>query len=267
MVKLISLLTVVGAGFAQADVTLIAHRGGIVPGVPENTLAAFRRASAAGVDGIEIDLRSTLDGEIVVMHDATVDRTTDGRGRVAQLTLQAIRRLDAGGGERVPTFAEVLELTRATGVALLLDIKVDGDLDSGSDRTLIRVVELTEFYQAAARVTVGVRTLSDLQLVLELNPELRTLGFVRRVEDVDAFVERGVDVVRLWPHWIRRDRTSVPRLHRAGRQVWTTAGNAPLEELYELVRLGVDGILTDRLFASGTTGRPGDHPAATSDSF
>jgi glycerophosphoryl diester phosphodiesterase len=102
---------------------VIAHRGGSGLG-PENTLAAFRRSLAAGADVLEMDVRSTADGNLVVLHDATVDRTTDGRGTVNEMTLAQLKTLDAGyrwtadqgrsfpfrgRGITVPTFSEVLE--------------------------------------------------------------------------------------------------------------------------------------------------------------
>ena len=93
-----------------------AHRGGAATH-PENTLAAFRHAVALGAHQIEFDVRRTADGEIVVIHDASVDRTTDGKGLVDELAFDAIRELDAGRhvapefrGERVPTLDEVLEV-------------------------------------------------------------------------------------------------------------------------------------------------------------
>lgn len=113
--------TVRTADRSAGEVVFVAHRGGIVPGYPENTLAAFRHAIELGVDAIEIDPRGTKDGEIVIMHDATVDRTTNGRGRVEDLALRELKALDAGGGERVPTYEEVLELVAGSGVDLLLD--------------------------------------------------------------------------------------------------------------------------------------------------
>jgi glycerophosphoryl diester phosphodiesterase len=100
------------------DVVAVAHRG-LSPGVPENTLAAFRQSIARGIDVIELDLRGTADREVVVMHDETVDRTTNGSGEVARMTLRQLKALDAGGyadrrfrGERIPTYAEVLELVK-----------------------------------------------------------------------------------------------------------------------------------------------------------
>lgn len=99
-------------------IRIIGHRGAL-GAEPENTLRSFRHAEEVGADEVELDVRVTADGHLVVLHDATVDRTTDGTGEVAALTLDALRRLDAGRGERVPTFAEVL-----AAVALPIQVEV-----------------------------------------------------------------------------------------------------------------------------------------------
>lgn len=92
---------------------------------PENTLAGVRAALKLKADAIEIDVRCTRDGVPVLLHDSTVDRTTDGQGKIAGLTLRQARRLDAGGGERIPTLREVLD--EVAGRALLvLEIKPVG---------------------------------------------------------------------------------------------------------------------------------------------
>src|SRR3990172_4768626 len=92
---------------------------------PENTLAGVRAALKLGADAIEIDLHCTRDGVPVLIHDATVDRTTNGHGAIAELSLRQVRRLDAGGGERIPTLREVLE-TIAGRAVLVLEIKAVG---------------------------------------------------------------------------------------------------------------------------------------------
>jgi glycerophosphoryl diester phosphodiesterase len=103
--------------------TLIyAHRG-ISAMHPENTLRAFRRALAIGVDGIELDVHPTADGIPVVIHDRDVGRTTNGGGYVDQTPLVQLKTFDAGDGERVPTLAEVLALV---GDAAHLDIEIKG---------------------------------------------------------------------------------------------------------------------------------------------
>src|SRR5215213_7066267 len=88
----------------------IGHRG--ASGLePENTLRAFRRAEVEGADALELDLRVTRDGHLVVLHDRTVNRTTDGTGLVGELTLAEVQELDAGMGEKVPALREILEAT------------------------------------------------------------------------------------------------------------------------------------------------------------
>lgn len=102
----------------------VGHRGaaGLVP---ENTLPSFERAIALGCDRTETDVRLTADGVLVLMHDATVERTTNGTGAVADLTLAELRRLDAGGGEPIPTFDELLVCV-AGRIGLLCELKGPG---------------------------------------------------------------------------------------------------------------------------------------------
>jgi glycerophosphoryl diester phosphodiesterase len=239
-------------------------------GFPENTLAAYLNSVSLGISAIEIDLRATADGHIVVMHDDTVDRTTNGSGRVDQMTLTDIKSLDAGSNvdprfadERIPTYDEVLDALRGTGVRLVLDIKESDALDDE------RVVELTERHGAIDDVLVGPRSVTGLRRFRRLNPNLRTLGLVPGPEfeppDPDAieeFARAGADMIRLWPSWIFTDRGPragsgssklIERLHDLGTPVWTTADTLyrdidpdhPREDLRELVRLGVDAIITD----------------------
>ena len=116
---------------------IIAHRG-LDEAFPENSLIAFRAALERGM-AIEIDVRGTSDEELVVMHDDTVDRTTDGSGAVANMTLSELKQLDAGSwwgsefaGERIPTLSETLDVVRDYGTvetALILEMKT---LDHGS---------------------------------------------------------------------------------------------------------------------------------------
>lgn len=123
----------------------VAHRGASKE-APENTLAAFRLALHLGAEAVECDARRTRDGHVVVIHDHTVDRTTDGRGPVESHTLAGLRGLDAGGwfgaeyaGERVPLLAEVLEAAR--GQALVkLEIKSDPIPYEGIERQIVDIV-------------------------------------------------------------------------------------------------------------------------------
>lgn len=103
---------------------IYAHRGSSAT-APENTLAAFRQAIADGADGVELDVRATRDGVLVVLHDRDLGRTTNGAGAVDETTLDELQRLDAGGGERVPTLDQVLALL-AGRLRLDLEVKQPG---------------------------------------------------------------------------------------------------------------------------------------------
>ncbi|WP_055489482.1 glycerophosphodiester phosphodiesterase family protein [Streptomyces sp. TP-A0356] len=140
----------------------IGHRG--VMGVePENTLRSFVAAERAGLDLIELDLHLSKDGALVVMHDAEVDRTTDGTGPIAEKTLAELRALDAGGGERVPVFEEVLDAVKAPLQAEIKDVAAARTLaEVMHRRDLVGRVEVLSFHDEAiaeiARLVPGVRT-------------------------------------------------------------------------------------------------------------
>ncbi|MET9833062.1 glycerophosphodiester phosphodiesterase family protein [Streptomyces sp. NPDC006385] len=140
----------------------IGHRG--VMGVePENTLRSFVAAQQAGLDVIELDLHLSKDGALVVMHDTDVDRTTDGTGPIADKTLAELRALDAGRGERVPVFEEVLEAVRSPLQAEIKDVAAARALaEVMAQKDLVSRVEVSSFHDDAvaeiARLVPGVRT-------------------------------------------------------------------------------------------------------------
>ena len=140
----------------------IGHRG--VMGVePENTLRSFAHAERVGMDAIELDLHLSRDGALVVMHDADVDRTTDGSGPIAGKTLAELRGLDAGQGERVPVFEEVLDAVRCPVQAEIKDVAAARALaEVMLHRDLVDRVEVSSFHDEAVaeigRLVPGVRT-------------------------------------------------------------------------------------------------------------
>jgi glycerophosphoryl diester phosphodiesterase len=130
---------------------------------PENTLRSFVAAERAGLDAIELDLHLSKDGALVVIHDAEVDRTTDGSGAVADKTLAELRALDAGRGERIPVFEEVLDSVRAPLQAEIKDVAAAEALaEVMHRRDLVSRVEVLSFHDEAlteiARLVPGVRT-------------------------------------------------------------------------------------------------------------
>ncbi|MFF5160986.1 glycerophosphodiester phosphodiesterase [Streptomyces sp. NPDC000348] len=140
----------------------IGHRG--VMGVePENTLRSFVAAQEAGLDVIELDLHLSKDGALVVMHDTEVDRTTDGTGAIADKNLAELRALDAGRGERIPLFEEVLDAVRTPLQAEIKDVRAARALAGVmNERDLAGRVEVSSFHDEAiaetARLVPGART-------------------------------------------------------------------------------------------------------------
>ncbi|GAB4476414.1 MAG: hypothetical protein Kow00124_18460 [Anaerolineae bacterium] len=157
---------------------LMAHRGNLVA-CPENTLAAFRRALDEGADLIETDLHVTADGAFVCIHDATLDRTTTGSGRVADLTLDQIRQHSANYGrpafaaERVPTLSETLALIPPP-VVLALELKSDAFLQEEVVRRLVAEIDAAGMRQ---RVVVLSFHLERVRAVQAAAPDIPT-GFI-----------------------------------------------------------------------------------------
>ncbi|MFF5445715.1 glycerophosphodiester phosphodiesterase [Streptomyces sp. NPDC012888] len=210
----------------------IGHRG--VMGVePENTLRSFVRAERSGMDVIALDAQLSKDGALVVLHDPEVDRTTDGSGAVADLTLAELRELDAGLGERVPVLEEVLDAVRAP-----LQIGIQ-------DRATAEV--LTGFLlrrDLTGRVEVASAHDAVLAETARLAPGLRTVLTAGRYgEDVvDRALAVGAETVALD---IRRlTLETVESAHTAGLRV--TGWTVNTQEQLRLVRaLELDGAATD----------------------
>jgi len=146
---------------------------------PENTLAAFRRAITDGADAIELDVRLTSDGEVVVIHDSRLERTTNGRGWVERTTLADLQRLSAGAwfhrkfsGERIPTLAEVLRITR-TRIGVNIEIK---NRRSGRKRFDIveRTCAIVEDYGSLSTVLISSFNHAHVKRVREIQPKILT---------------------------------------------------------------------------------------------
>ncbi|MFK0049360.1 glycerophosphodiester phosphodiesterase [Streptomyces sp. NPDC090741] len=213
----------------------IGHRG--VMGVePENTLRSFVRAERSGMDVIALDLQLSKDGVLVVLHDAEVDRTTDGSGAVADLTLAALRELDAGRGERVPVFEEVLDAVRTP-----LQVSVqDGP-------TAAALAELVLRRDLSARLEVASFSDEVLAEAARLLPGVRSclyadrhLGHRRTI--VDRALAVGAHTAALNIRELTLD--TVESVHAAGLRVtgWTVN---TLQQLRVARALELDGAATD----------------------
>ena len=242
-----------------AKMEIIGHRGGASIG-PENTLACFRKGIEAGADMIEIDIHLTKDGEIVICHDQSIDRTTNGKGKIREMTFDEIRQyraVDAQGNvtdQQLPSLDEVFQLftdVRAKGnpCKLLIEIKRTNDIYQGIEERLLQKIS-----DYGAKEWVVVQSFNDfaLEIIHQLDPTIR-------LEKLFLFKLPGLPIIMDWFRFTRFSyekyhyvssfnmnylwltRSFLNDIHRHGKEVkiWTLEGvKAP--------RLDVDGIITNR---------------------
>jgi len=227
----------------------IAHRGASGH-APENTMAAFRLAVEMGAKLIETDLQLTRDAKIIAMHDSTVDRTTNGRGRISKMSLVELRGLDAGvkflsvdgksyKGERVPTLDEILEFARTEDVTFYLEMKESQGW--GFEQSLIGALRRAD---AMKRVVVISFDAEKLATIKRIDPELAT-GFLVEKPTTQS-IEKAVALGS--KQFLPRADTISPEViasaHRANLLVvvWTVN---EIEDMHTVIALGVDGIISD----------------------
>jgi glycerophosphoryl diester phosphodiesterase len=237
-----------------AKPAIIAHRGaaGLAP---ENSLAAIRLGLAHHAPYIEIDVQRSADGVLVVIHDETVDRTSNGTGAVRDLSWAALSRLDAGAyvaprfaGEPVPTLDAVLRYLQDKPAALVLEIK-DPHFYPGINE---QIISLLATYQMEDRVVVISFAHATLVAFHRLAPTI-AIGLACTRPWPIPHIAAGQTVDVFWPG-VLVDPTFVRRMHWRGYRVWVWTVNTPFL-MRGLRWLGVDGITTDhperveRLFA------------------
>ncbi len=230
---------------AAARPLVIAHRG--AADAPEHTIAAFERALELGADAIQLDVHLSRDDQPVVIHDFTLERTTDGSGPVRARTVRELKRLDGGGwfgaafrGQRVQTLQEVLErfrdrarlsITLKGGAALYPDIEE-------------RIVGLLEVYDVLESTLVQSLDAAALRVLRARSPEVRLGALVaHRPIDLDADLAPGWTAI--CPSVAVLGPGEWAAIRAAGREchVWTVNEPALMDRLVEW---GVDGIITDR---------------------
>ena len=238
----------------------IAHRGASAR-APENTLAAFKEAIRLGADSIELDVHLSADGVPMVIHDDSVDRTTNGRGAVAALTCRSLRRLDAGAwfssrfrGERIPTLEEALECARGR-CGLNIEVKAPaggrrlagrtgrtGASDAGAvARAVARAVSRTGFREPLIVSSFSARALLQTRAVMSKVP----IGFLasRSLRGLRA-LHRKAGLYAVHPHVRLAAARRVRLAHRLGLLVlFWTVNDARL--MRRLLALGCDGLMTD----------------------
>jgi glycerophosphoryl diester phosphodiesterase len=225
---------------------VVAHRGGCALG-PENTIVAFDRGIAAGADALELDVRLSKDGVVVVHHDETLDRTTNDSGPVAARTAAELGRVDAGEGAGIPTFADVLD--RYRDVPIIVEMKVDS---AAMGEALAREVRRANAVDRVCAAGFGARSLAAARTAL---PGMASSA---------GHMEVRMELYRSWIGWPARrvpyggfqvpetaqghrivSRRFLRHAHDRGLkvQVWTVDEEADMRRLLDW---GVDALITNR---------------------
>jgi glycerophosphoryl diester phosphodiesterase len=250
--------------FSGQQPMFFAHRGGALL-APENTLVAFERGASYGADALELDIQMTRDGELVVIHDMTVDRTTDGTGPVAAYTLDELRRLDAGyrftpdGGKTypfrgqgitIPTLAEVF--ARFPTLRVNIDLK---ESDEARERKLWALIQELEVGQRVLVASgeahlpiVRFRQISGGRVATSASKqEIRTFVLLALARGTWMLrpVYDALQVPEIWKRTRVVSPTMLAAAHRRGLHVhvWTVDDRPSMERL---LAWGVDGLMTDR---------------------
>jgi glycerophosphoryl diester phosphodiesterase len=229
---------------------IFAHRGASAH-APENTIAAFELAIQMKADVIELDAKLTADEQVVVIHDQTVDRTTDGSGKVSNMPLAALRELDAGShfGEKfqyepIPTLKEVLEVCVGK---IFINIELTNYI-TPFDNLADKVSQLIADFTLENHVLVSSFHPIPLRHFHKLSPSI-PIGFLAKLGSA-GFLSRSwlgraiVNYQALHPEKSDVSLNLVKKAHKSGRRIHPFTVNAP-EEMAKLFNMGVDGIITD----------------------
>ena len=213
---------------------LIGHRGAKAY-APENTLTSFKKALEIGVNAVELDVRKTKDNQIVVIHDADVKRTTNGKGLVSELILEQIKSFSAGDREKIPTLEEALDFLDKK-VTVLVELKEAGYekevIETVKDRGLQKNVIVVSFLEDA------------LKKVRELDDNIETgLIYAKHRNPLKAALELKTNYLLGLYRFVHSG--NIEKAHQNGVKVVVWTINSPAE-VEEYIKKGVDGIASDK---------------------
>jgi glycerophosphoryl diester phosphodiesterase len=220
---------------------IIAHRGG-PHYAPENTMAAFSNAIAQGANRLEFDVQMTKDGQLVVIHDETLDRTTTGAGPVGAATLAEIKALDAGQGEKVPTFEEVVALAKTAGIAIFPEAK-SAHLYPGIEAKMLAVLDQAGYLDHAVIQSFEAASLTTFR---QLNPQVKLCALYGLWKLSVSNPPGGAQAVCPAAEMVLLNPGMIRQAHLEGRQVyvWYLAAENPL--LTKVMRFfGADGVIVN----------------------
>ena len=216
---------------------------------PENTLQAFDLAFDLGAEGIECDVQLSADGQLIIIHDGTVNRTTSGRGAVRDLSFAALRTLDAGRGQRIPTLDETLALIHARGGLLNLELKAESDAEALVVAAAVaeRLADTPEGDPLRQRLIASSFSLPAVAEIKRRLPWLRVGALYggrawTRQTMIERALELGAEAIHPHPRILTGE--TVRAAHDAGLRVnvWTANRWATIRQL---IAWDVDGVFSD----------------------
>lgn len=223
-----------------------AHRG-FSGKFPENTMLAFRKAVEIGADGIELDVHLSKDGELVIIHDEKIDRTTDGEGFVADYTYDELLKFDASAGfkgvygvNKIPTLREYFEFIKPVdGFLTNIELKTDKNEYPGIE---LKTADLIAEFGLQNRIIISSFNHYSVLRFKEIMPEMKC-GFLYdcRIAAAGEYAKsRGVDCVH--PSYTGLTEENVPEIKSNGIEINTWTVNSP-DEVKRLYNLGVDSVI------------------------
>ncbi|AKE51689.1 glycerophosphodiester phosphodiesterase [Kangiella geojedonensis] len=216
---------------------VLGHRGAM--GLePENTLRSFKKALSLGVDGLEFDVQN-IHGELLVFHDESLERTTNGEGKLLNHSVEALRKLDAGKGEQIPTLAEVVELI---GNQAFINIELKGFDTASLVMKLVRMLDRKRFKKE--QFIISSYLFSELSLVHELDPEIRLGVIADEYPTIAQEFADEIDAYSFHPSYSILNQSLVDDAHNNGMKVYVHTVN-DLDKINHSRTLGVDGVFTD----------------------
>jgi len=212
----------------------IGHRGACGH-APENTLASIEQAIVFRCDLTEVDVQRTADGSLILLHDERVDRTTNGKGPVAEMNLEDVRKLDAGRGQNIPTLEEVLQTAHGR-LGLILELKAEG-----LAYDVCGIVRASGF---SGEIIYASFLHDELQHVRRADPDAKTLVLFKRLPKNPAAEATRLQATHVG---LRFDTATLPlvkTLHKARLTVFVYTVNRPAD-IAKMRALGVDGIVSN----------------------
>jgi len=218
---------------------VIGHRGARGH-LAENTLPSIAKAIELGVDGIEIDIFKCASGELVVFHDQTLEKLTNSKGYIEQLTLDSIRKIDVLNGYTIPTLEEVLDLINGR-VFLNIELK-------GTQTALLTNEIILSYFERKewdlSKILISSFNWEELEIFYSVNPEV-SIAILTEDDPLDAIpIAKQLNAVAINPEYVSLNTGNIDRIKKEGLKIFTWTVNDP-QEIKDVITLGVDGIITD----------------------